>query len=175
MALVQSGQTASVASIRDHAVVMDRPSSHGGSDAGPMGGETLLAAVGGCFMSTFYAAAQARSVPVEGATSRVTGVFVANPRRFGSIHIEVSCDSCPPADLEHLVEVAERGCLVAATLRQGMAVTASVTASGSPGQPRAAVPSPLTRVDRPTPPGPERQTAQRLATPTFGGTGAITS
>jgi putative redox protein len=126
VALAQSGHTASVASIRDHTVVMDRPASHGGSDEGPMGGETLLASVGGCFMSTLYAAAQARSVPVEGATCRVTGVFAANPRRFGSIHIEVVCDSCPPADLEHLVEVAERGCLVAATLRQGMAVTASV-------------------------------------------------
>lgn len=125
VALAQSGPTASVATIRDHTVVMDRPSSHGGSDAGPMGGETLLAAVGGCFLSTFYAAAQARSVPVEGVTCRITGVFVANPRRFGSIHIEVSGGTCPPADLEHLVEVADRGCLVAATLRQGMAVTAS--------------------------------------------------
>lgn len=126
VALTQSGQTASIASIRDYTIVMDRPSSHGGSDAGPMGGETLLASVGGCFMSTLYAAAQARSVPVEGATCRVTGVFAANPRRFGAIHIEVACDSCPPADLAHLVEVADRGCLVAATLRQGMEVTASV-------------------------------------------------
>jgi putative redox protein len=91
-----------------------------------MGGETLLASVGGCFMSTFYAAAQARSIPVEGATCRVIGVFAANPKRFGAIRIEVACGSCPPADLEHLVEVAERGCLVAATLKQGMAVTASV-------------------------------------------------
>ena len=63
VALAQRGQTASVASIRDHTIVMDRPSSHGGSDAGPMGGETLLAAVGGCFMSTFYAAAHEAGVP----------------------------------------------------------------------------------------------------------------
>ena len=127
--LAQSGLTASVASIRDHTIVMDRPASHGGSDAGPMGGETLLASVGGCFLSTFFAAAQARSLPVEDATCRVTGIFVANPRRFGAIRIEVTCGSCPPADLDHLVEVAERGCLVAATLKQGMAVTASVATS----------------------------------------------
>ncbi|MEV6926558.1 OsmC family protein [Dactylosporangium sp. NPDC051485] len=126
VSLAQKGQTASVASIRDHSIVMDRPSSHGGSDAGPMGGETLLASVGGCFMSTFYAAAQARSVPVEGATCRVTGVFVPNPRRFGAIRIEVTCDSCPPEDLAHLVQVAERGCLVAATLKEGIEVSASV-------------------------------------------------
>jgi putative redox protein len=126
VALAQQGQTASVASIRDYTIVMDRPSANGGSDAGPMGGETLLAALGGCFLSTLYAAAAARSVPVEGASCRVTGVFVPNPRRFGAIRIEVACDSCPPADLEHLVQIADRGCLVAATLRQGMAVTASV-------------------------------------------------
>jgi hypothetical protein len=49
----------------------------------------------------------------------------------------VACDSCPPADLAHLVEVAERGCLVAATLRQGLTVTASVA-------------TPATRADQPT-------------------------
>jgi putative redox protein len=128
VALDQSGRTATIATVRDHTIVMDRPSAGGGSDAGPMGGETLLASVGGCFMSTLYAAAEARSVLVEGATCRITGEFAANPRRFNAIRIEVACDSCPPADLEHLVEVAERGCLVAATLRQGMPVTASVAA-----------------------------------------------
>ncbi|MET8063588.1 OsmC family protein [Micromonospora sp. NPDC005686] len=133
VALTQSGHTATIASIRDYTIVMDRPSSNGGSDAGPMGGETLLASVGGCFMSTLYAAAEARSTRVEGAACRVTGVFEANPRRFGAIHIEVSCDSCPTADLEHLVVVAERGCLVAATLRQGMKVTASVAAAPAAG------------------------------------------
>lgn len=124
--LAQSGQTASVASIRDHTIVLDRPPAQGGSGAGPMGGEALLASVGGCFMSTLYAAAAARSIPVEGARCRVSGQFAAHPRRFGAIRLEVACESCPPADLAHLVEVAERGCLVVATLRQGMAVVASV-------------------------------------------------
>jgi putative redox protein len=75
-----------------------------------------------------YAAAEARSISVDGATCRVTGAFALNLRRVSAIRIEVVCDSCPPADLAHLVDVAERGCLVAATLRQGMSVTASVTA-----------------------------------------------
>ena len=129
VALDQKGRTATVATVREHTIVMDRPVASGGTDAGPMGGETLLAALGGCFMSTLYAAAGARSIPVEGATCRVTGEFAANPRRFGAIRIEVACDSCPPADLAHLVEVAERGCLVAATLRPAVPVTASVAAA----------------------------------------------
>lgn len=126
VALRQSGKTASVASIRTHTIVMDRPSASGGSDAGPMGGETFLASLGGCFMSTFFAAAEARSIPVDGATCQVTGTFADSPRRFVAVHVEVACDSCEPADLDHLVTVAERGCLVAATLRQGMEVSASV-------------------------------------------------
>ena len=134
IALSQVTETATAASIRTHAIVMDRPVPNGGSDAGPMGGETLLASLGGCFMSTLYAAAQARSIPVTGATCQITGTMVDNPRRFSAIRIEVSCDSCAPADLHHLVQVAERGCLVASTLRQGIDVTASVAAgASSPG------------------------------------------
>jgi putative redox protein len=125
VALAQSGKTSTVAEIRDHTVVMDRPPAQGGTDAGPMGGETLLAAVGGCFMSTFYAAAAARSIVVEDARCRVTGTFAANPRRFGAIRLEVTCASCAPAELAHLVEIAERGCLVLATLRGGVEVTVS--------------------------------------------------
>jgi putative redox protein len=128
IALQQSGKTASAASIRTHTIIMDRPSTSGGSDAGPMGGETFLASLGGCFMSTFLAAAQARSITVDDATCRVTGTFADSPRRFVAVHIEVGCDSCDAADLDHLVVVAERGCLVAATLRQGMKVSASVAA-----------------------------------------------
>lgn len=129
VALRQSGKTASVAAIRTHTITMDRPESSGGTDAGPMGGETFLASLGGCFMSTFYAAAQARSITVDDATCLVTGTFADSPRRFTAVHLEVACGSCAPADLAHLVTVAERGCLVAATLRQGMAVTASAAAA----------------------------------------------
>lgn len=131
VSLVQTTGTASTASIRTHTIVMDRPESGGGSDAGPMGGETFLASVGGCFMSTLIAAAHARSVTVSGATCSVTGTLLDTPRRFGRIHIEVGCDSCAPADLERLVRVAERGCLVATTLRQGMDVTASAAAGSA--------------------------------------------
>ena len=41
--------SASEATIRGHAVMIDRPVAKGGTDAGPMGGELFLASVGGCF------------------------------------------------------------------------------------------------------------------------------
>lgn len=122
--LNRSGGTGSTATIRTHSLTMDRPEAKGGTDTGPMGGEAFLAALGGCFMSTLVAAAEARSIPVDDASCTVTGEFVPNPTRFGSAHLEVSCASCPPEQLAHLVQVAERGCLVAATLRQGMEITA---------------------------------------------------
>lgn len=125
VSLRRTGATASEATIRSHEIVMDRPEDKGGGNLGPMGGETLLAALGGCFMSTLVAAAQARSIEVGDAECTVIGEFAESPRRFGGMTIEVRSASIPPGDLEHLVQVAERGCLVAATLRQGIPVTAT--------------------------------------------------
>jgi len=51
----------SESALREHRVLVDRPADKGGQDRGPMGGELLLAALGGCFMSNLIAAAAARS------------------------------------------------------------------------------------------------------------------
>ena len=45
--------------VREHRVLVDRPAAKGGHDRGPMGGELLLVALGGCFMSNLIAAAAA--------------------------------------------------------------------------------------------------------------------
>ena len=50
------------AHIRDHNIMIDRPESKGGHDAGAMGGELVLAALGGCFNSNLLAAIKARDV-----------------------------------------------------------------------------------------------------------------
>lgn len=39
------------ATARSHRVVIDRPAAKGGEDRGALGGECLLVALGGCFMS----------------------------------------------------------------------------------------------------------------------------
>jgi len=92
-----------------------------------MGGELFLTSIGGCFMSTFIAAARARNVDAEDATCKVIGTFADNPRRFGDIKLEVECDTCPPDELAHLVLLAERGCLVLNSLRGALTVTVSAT------------------------------------------------
>lgn len=47
----QVGPSTSKATARSHEVFIDRPTAKGGADRGPPGGEYLLIAWGGCFMS----------------------------------------------------------------------------------------------------------------------------
>jgi putative redox protein len=113
----QVGASTSEAVIRRHKVLVDRPEAKGGADQGPMGGDYFLVAVGGCFMSTLLAAIRARGADVSNVRTEVTGTLVENPTRFSAVSLEVSGD-CADADLlKHLVELAERGCIMVNTLR----------------------------------------------------------
>ena len=47
----QTSPSTSEAAIRGHRVSIDRPTEKGGADAGPMGGELFLTAVGGVFIA----------------------------------------------------------------------------------------------------------------------------
>ena len=117
---VQIRQTAlstSEAAIREHRVLIDRPTAKGGADQGPMGGELFLAAVGGCFMSNLLAAIKAREVAVPGVHTEVIGTLADSPARFVSVELCVSTE-CPDQELvEKLVQIAERGCIMVNTLR----------------------------------------------------------
>lgn len=113
----QVGASTSEATIRRHKVLVDRPEAKGGADLGPMGGDYFLTAVGGCFMSTLLAAIRARGADVSNVRTEVTGTLVENPTRFIAVSLEVSGD-CADAELfKHLVELAERGCIMVNTLR----------------------------------------------------------
>jgi len=124
--LSRDGAAATRTQIRGHDVVIDRPAASQGTDAGPMGGELLLAAIGGCFMSTLIAAARARDIAVDDATCQVIGTFADRPRRFGSIEVLVSSDHCAPDEFEHLVLIAEQGCIVMNTLRGDLGLKVAV-------------------------------------------------
>ena len=113
----QMSPSASEAAIRDHRVKIDRPVDKGGSDAGPMGGELFLAAIGGCFMSNFLAAARARQVHVTDVQTAVIGTIDGSPPRFSQIELRVSADGLDHDLFEKLVEIAERGCIMVNTLR----------------------------------------------------------
>ncbi|MGD8872555.1 MAG: OsmC family protein, partial [Gemmatimonadota bacterium] len=119
--LRQVGPTTSESTMpRGHTTLVDRPEAKGGNDEGPMGGEYFLTAVGGCFMSTLFAAINAREAPVTNVRTEVTGVMADEPTRFESVSLEVSADCDDPELLERLVTIAENGCIMVQSLKRGV-------------------------------------------------------
>ncbi len=104
-------------------VRVDRPAAKGGDDNGPMGGELILAGLGGCFMSNLLAAIRAREAAVTNVSTEVTATLAEHPSRFSAIDLRVSADCDDHELLEKLVTIAERGCIAANTLRGGVDLT----------------------------------------------------
>lgn len=128
--LTKTGTTASLASIRSHSVVIDRPTSKGGADQGPMGGELLLAALGGCFGSTLFAALDGRGMDVHDIGITVSGTLEEAPNRFSAIHMRVVGDTADQERFERMVNIAERSCIVANTLKHEVRLSVQVEQSG---------------------------------------------
>jgi putative redox protein len=121
--MAQISPTTTEGTIRDHKVLVDRTLAKEGTDLGPMGGELLLAAVGGCFMSTLLAAVRGRQAPVTDIVTTVTGTLGSNPSRFTEIHLSVAGDYADREMMAKLVVIAERGCLVANSIKDGLTLT----------------------------------------------------
>jgi putative redox protein len=115
--LHQISGTTSEAAIGPHRVLVDRPPEKGGSGMGPMGGELFLASVGGCFLSNMLAAIRARELPISGVRAEVTGNIADAPPRFESIELRITAETKDAEDLRHVVEIADRGCIMMNTLR----------------------------------------------------------
>ena len=126
--LVQVGASTTEASIRQHTVLVDRPEAKGGADRGPMGGELFLAAVGGCFMSNLLAAIRSREADVSGASVEVVGTLVDSPARYQAVELRVAALCEDRELLQKLVEIADRGCVMANTLRATLDLTVRVAA-----------------------------------------------
>ena len=119
----QVGPSTSEGRARHHRVLIDRPAAKGGADRGPLGGELLLLSLGGCFMSTLLAAIRAREAQVSNVRIEVIGTVEESPDRYTAITMAVHADY-DDADLARkLITIAENGCLVTNTLKQGLAVT----------------------------------------------------
>lgn len=85
------GGSVVVGQARDHTVTIDRPKEKEGTDAGPMGGELLLA-LGGCYVSTFLAALRAEDPEADASEVgfHIDGTLVNAPTRFSEITVRVS-------------------------------------------------------------------------------------
>ncbi|BBO72116.1 hypothetical protein DSCA_60460 [Desulfosarcina alkanivorans] len=120
------GTTAARTQIRDHELVTDRPAEKGGGNQGPMGGELLVASLGGCFMSNLIAAFQGRELEPEGLTLTVRGTLDGTPPRFQKMALTVQGKGINREQMEKLIQIAERGCIVANTLKPFMDVEISI-------------------------------------------------
>ena len=113
----QTALSTSEATIRGHQISIDRPLEKGGADAGPMGGELFLAAIGGCFMSNLLAAINARKADVSAVHTEVIATLAEAPTRFTAVELCVSAECADRELFEKLVEIAERGCIMVNTLK----------------------------------------------------------
>jgi putative redox protein len=120
--LCQVSTSTTEAIIRTHKVQIDRPAGKGGADIGPMGGELFLASEGGCFMSNLLAAIRARDAEISNLRTEVIGILADSPARFTAIELSVTADGVRRELLEHLVEIADRGCIMMNTLRSKLDV-----------------------------------------------------
>ncbi|MDA1185785.1 MAG: OsmC family protein [Acidobacteria bacterium] len=124
--LKQIDNATTESTIRGHKVLIDRPTAKDGNDAGPMGGELLLAALGGCFNSNLLAAVRARDLSIDDVSIEVNGSLVDHPQRFESIEMIVRSAYPDRTEFDKLVTIAERSCIVANSLTKGLDLTVRV-------------------------------------------------
>lgn len=125
--LNQISESASKGSARNHTAISDRPEAKGGGDMGPMGGEMFLMGLGGCFMSNLLAAVQARQVEASELTLDITATLEEAPPRFSAVALTVSGKYPDRTLMEKLVTIAERGCIVANTVKGSVSLSFSVS------------------------------------------------
>ncbi|MCE2471106.1 MAG: OsmC family protein [Anaerolineae bacterium] len=124
--LNQVDDATTAAQIRNHAIDIDRPEAKGGNDKGAMGGELLLASLGGCFNSNLLAAVRARDLDIDDIAIEVSGELAEAPARFAAIDMVVTSAFADRAEFEKLVLMCERACIVANTLKGSVDLTVSV-------------------------------------------------
>ena len=122
----QISPSASQGRTRNHILVCDRPEAKGGTNQGPMGGEAFLMGLGGCFMSNLLAAIEARKADISDVRAEITATLEEARPRFSAIHVSISAQGEDHALLEKLVTMAERGCIVANSIKPAVALSFSV-------------------------------------------------
>lgn len=105
-------------------LVVDEPPSAGGTGAGPMPTEYLLAATASCYALALAWAAGKRGFTLSGLAVTATGTY--DGPRFSRLQLAVAADA-PAAEVEKLVEPALRVCYVSNTLAAAPAIEVTVT------------------------------------------------
>ena len=119
----QISTSASQGTARDHSVFSDRPEAKGGSNKGAMGGELFLMGLGGCFMSNLLAAVQAREADVSDLNIALNATLEEAPPHLSAVTLTITGNYPDKDTMQKLVTVAERGCIVANTIKASVKLT----------------------------------------------------
>jgi uncharacterized OsmC-like protein len=101
---------------RNHSLLCDQPTEHGGTDEGMTPPELLLASLGSC--AAFYASAylKKKGLPREGVEVRATAEKAGPPARLDNFKIEVKIPLALSETDRAGVEQAVHHCLIHNTL-----------------------------------------------------------
>ncbi|NQU65437.1 MAG: OsmC family protein [SAR324 cluster bacterium] len=124
--VVQISESAAEGTARNHSIFIDRPEAKGGSDKGPMGGEYFLMGLGGCFMSNLLAAIKAREAAVKNVKIEITGSVDDEPARYTAVNLNISAEYSDRDLMTKLVTIAERGCLVANSIKKAVELSSTI-------------------------------------------------
>ena len=122
----QVSDSASQGTVRNHTSYCDRPEAKGGGNKGPMGGELFLVGLGGCFMSNLLAAVQAREADVSDLAIEIVATLEEAPPHFSAVRLNISGNYQDRELMKKLVTIAERGCIVANTIKSAVKLTFDV-------------------------------------------------
>lgn len=118
--------TTSEGIVRDHHVLIDRPTAKAGTDRGMMGGEMLLAALGGCFMSNLLELVRNREANMSDLEVQIGGTLEGTPPHYTAIHLTISGTYEDREQLEKFVMMSERACIVANSIKGSIDLTFTV-------------------------------------------------
>ena len=127
--VTQNSATAAEGEAREHKILIDRPAHLEGENKGPMGGEVFLMGLGGCFMSNLLAAIRTREAPVSDVRVDIIAVKEDAPPRFTDIELKISASYNDREMMVKLVMIAERGCLVANSIKNAIQLSFTISRS----------------------------------------------
>jgi len=113
---------------RGHSITVDEPPEFGGTNEGPMPTELLTASLASCLCLAVVWAAGKRRVAVGDVAVEVLPVRAPGEPRYGAYEVVVRAEG-DQAELERVVELAERFCWVTNTLKQPPEVRVRVDAT----------------------------------------------
>jgi len=113
---------------RGHSITVDEPPEFGGTNRGPMPTELLTASLASCMCLAVVWAAAKRRVTVGDVAVEVLPVRAPGEPRYGAYEVVVRAEA-DEAELERVVELAERFCWVTNTLKQRPEIRVRVDAT----------------------------------------------